>query len=296
MLTQAEFKQHTVELEETCQVHGVHLMQLDRVVHINGEDKPRKPSPFCALCNAEQREREELELSEQQANASLYAKTYYVLERESTNKDMLKKATLVFDGFVTKTREEEQMLVFAQNQAQKYLDGMVGNTVFTGGTGIGKTHVAIAMAKAINEGYKVKRHPKSVLFVNLTVVLREIRASNFALEVHYSKLLKGVDYLVLDDLGVKMSNPNSKAKSTWEEEFIFDVLSARENTIITTNLDNEGIKNLYSERVASRVRTGLKGNLFKSFTITDKRHNLRELEAEAQAQLAQRNQERTKNF
>lgn len=296
MLTQAEFKKHTVELEEICQVHGVHLMQLDRVVHINGEASPRKPSPFCPACARENIARQERDEVEKHLNASLYLKTYDVLMRDSTNKELLKKPLLVFDGFVAKTDEERGMVELVKAQAQKYLDGMVGNTLLTGRSGIGKTHLIIALAKAINEGYRAKGEPKSVLFINLPDVLREIKDSNFTKEYYYSNLMKEVDYLILDDFGVKMNTASGKVVSEWEEKFVFSVLNGRENIIVTTNLSDKEIANLYSERIASRIRNRLKGNSFKAFTITDKRYNLEELEAEAQAQLAQRNQERTKNF
>ena len=94
-------------------------------------------------------------------------------------------------------------------------------------------------------------------------------------------MLKEVDYLVLDDLGIKSDNASSKGKSVWEEEFIFDILSNRDKTIITTNLSSSEIASLYSERVASRVRTGLEGNFFKSFTIKDKRYSINQLKSKA---------------
>ena len=157
---------------------------------------------------------------------------------------------------------------------------MTGNTLFTGSTGIGKSHLSVAIAKAINEGHKAKGEPKSVLFVNLTEILRRVResfSSPTSLEGYYSRMLKEVDYLVLDDLGIKSDNASSKGKSVWEEEFIFDILSNRDKTIITTNLSSSEIVSLYSERVASRVRTGLEGNFFKSFTIKDKRYSINQL-------------------
>ena len=119
-----------------------------------------------------------------------------------------------------------------------------------------------------------------MLFVNLTEILRRVRESfnsTISLEGHYSRMLKEVDYLVLDDLGIKSDNASSKGKSVWEEEFIFDILSNRDKTIITTNLSSLEIVSLYSERVASRVRTGLEGNFFKSFTIKDKRYSINQL-------------------
>ncbi|GAB6707615.1 ATP-binding protein [Streptococcus uberis] len=272
-------KIETVELDGLCPIHKVNLMQLDRVVKIAGEDRPRKPSPFCPECVKEQRDKQEQEEVEKHLNASIYKKTYNVLMRDSTIPKELKEAS--FDNFIAETAEEKQLLAFAKGQVDKYLDGMSGNTLFTGSTGIGKSHLSVAMAKVINEGYKAKGEPKSVLFVNLTEILRRVRESfNYnSQEGYYSRMLKEVDYLVLDDLGVKLNSNNSKGKSTWEEEFIFDILSNRGKTIITTNLSSSEIASLYSDRVASRVRTGLEGNFFKSFTIKDKRYTINSLKA-----------------
>ncbi|AGL48245.1 ATP-binding protein [Streptococcus suis] len=279
MLTQAEFIANTKTLEETCPIHGIPLMQLDRVVKIAEEDKPRKLSPICPECIKEQNEKQVQEEVEKHLNAGIYQKTYNVLMRDSTIPEDLKAAS--FDNFIIETPEEKQMLDFVKNQTQKYLDGMNGNTLLTGTTGVGKTHLAISLAKELNEAYRAKGEPKSVLFINLTEILREIRESfKFtSKEGYYSRMLKEVDYLILDDLGVKLGNSSGQSKSAWEEEFIFDVLSHRKNTIITTNLSNDEIANLYSERVASRVRTGLEENYFKIFSIKDKRYSINKLKS-----------------
>ncbi|MCB2907421.1 DnaA ATPase domain-containing protein [Streptococcus suis] len=279
MLTQSEIIAGIKTLDEPCPIHKTKLIQLDRVVKIAGEDKPRKPSPFCPECIKEQNEKQEQEEVEKHLNAGIYQKTYNVLMRDSTIPKELKEAN--FDNFIAETAEENQLLTFAKGQVAKYLDGMSGNTVFTGSTGIGKSHLSVAMAKAINEGYRAKGEPKSVLFVNLTEILRRVRESfNYnSQEGYYSKLLKEVDYLVLDDLGVKLNGNNGKGKGIWEEGFIFDILSNRDKTIITTNLSSSEIASLYSDRVASRVRTGLEGNFFKSFTIKDKRYSINSLKA-----------------
>ena len=42
---------------------------------------------------------------------------------------------------------------------------------------------------------------------------------------------------------------------------------------------NNEIANLYSERVASRVRTGLEGNVFRAVNIEDKRYKINQLTA-----------------
>lgn len=281
MLTQTEFKQHTIELPETCLTHGVHLMQLDKVVHILGEKEPRKPSPFCPVCATEQRDRREREEVERHLDASTYQKTYNVLERDSTIPNELLGAT--FDSYIAETDEEKRFLDFAIGQSQKYLGGMKGNTVITGGTGIGKSHLSLAMAKAINEGYKAKGEPKSVLFVTLTEIIKQIKEGwsygkqAKLTEFEAIRLLTSVDYLIIDDLGAKNAEP--RAKSDWEQDFLFDILNNRETTIINTNLDGSQLRKVYNERNASRILKGLEGNSFKAFTIKDKRYSINELKS-----------------
>mgnify|MGYP002644061549 FL=1 len=279
MLTQAEIIANTKRLDGGCPIHGLPMMQLNIPVKIAGEDEPRKPSPVCPKCAKEQRDKKEEELVKESLKNNLYLRTYDVLMRDSTIPEELKSAS--FDNFVVKTIQEKQMLDFAKAQTQKYLNGFEGNTLLTGTTGVGKTHLTVAMAKTLNETYKDKGNPKSVLFVNLTEILRKVRESfKFeSKESYYSRMLMEADYLFLDDLGVKLGN-SGQSKSAWEEEFIFDVLSHRKNTVITTNLSNNEIANLYSERVASRIRTGLEGNVFRAVDIEDKRYTLNQLKQE----------------
>ena len=263
--------------EKVCEVHKVNYWQISTPKR---GSKERSVQEFCPECTKGLIERQEQEGVDKALNVETYLKTYNVLMRDSTIPRELKEAS--FENFIAETAEEKQLLAFARDQVDKYLDGMTGNTLFTGSTGIGKTHLSVAIAKAINEGYKAKGEPKSVLFVNLTEILRRVResfSSPTSLEGYYSRMLKEVDFLVLDDLGIKSDNASNKGKSVWEEEFIFDILSNRDKTIITTNLSSSEIASLYSERVASRVRTGLEGNFFKSFTIKDKRYSISSLKA-----------------
>ena len=260
--------------EKVCEVHHVNYWQISTPIKGSVE---RKVLEFCPKCGQELIDKQEQEGVNDSLNAEAYLKTYNVLMRDSTIPKELKAAN--FENFIAETAEEKQLLEFAKGQVEKYLNGMTGNTLFTGSTGIGKSHLSVAVAKAINEGYKAKGEPKSVLFVNLTEILRRVRESfNYtSQEGYYSRMLKEADFLVLDDLGIKSESLSNKGKSAWEEEFIFDILSNREKTIITTNLSSLEIASMYSDRVASRVRTGLEGNFFKSFTIKDKRYSISSL-------------------
>ncbi|MBL1126047.1 ATP-binding protein [Streptococcus suis] len=271
--------QHLRQLEVTCPLHNIPLVQLDRAVKVVGEDKPRKLEPFCPECEQEQKQQQEQRAVEEHLNAGLYSRTYNVLMRDSTIPRELEGAS--FNTFKAETAEEKQLLAFAKGQAEKYLAGLKANTLITGSTGIGKSHLSIAMAKAINEGYKAKGEPKSVLFVNLTELVKKIKEGwNYGqgaklTEFEAVELLKSVDYLILDDLGAK--NAIIKPKSDWEQDLLFDILNSRENTIINTNLSGSELKTVYNERNYSRILKGLEGNSFKSFTIKDKRYSINKL-------------------
>ncbi|MDS2747301.1 ATP-binding protein, partial [Streptococcus pneumoniae] len=236
--------------------------------------------PYCEQCQEEQKKQDEEDAIADNLNAKLYLQTYNVLmSNKSYVADEFKTKT--FDDFNAVTSEEKRFLEFAKGQVQKYLDGMRGNTLITGGTGIGKTLLSVAIAKGINEGYKTKGEPKSVLFVSLTEMIKQIKEGwNYGkgatlTEFEATELMKSVDYLIIDDLGAK--NAVIKPKSDWEQDLLFDVLNNRENTIFNTNLDSDELKIVYNERNYSRILKGFEGNTFKAFGIKDKRYSINQL-------------------
>lgn len=261
-------------LDELCPIHNINLVQLDKVVKIAGEDKPRKPSPFCPECTKEGIKNTEIENTQKRMNSKKIMLTYEVFKRDSTIPKKLADST--FANFIAKTEKEKDLLLFMTNQATKYLSGMRGNTLVTGTTGIGKSHLSIALAKAINEGFNLKGEPKSVLFISLTEIIKRIQEGwgygkgATVSEYEIIELLKSVDYLILDDLGAK--NAVIKPKSDWEQDFLFNILNNRENTIINTNLTSDELMTVYNDRNYSRILEGLKGNIFKADYISDKRY------------------------
>lgn len=263
-------------LDKVCSIHNVNYWQIS--IPIRGSDE-RKLQEFCPECVRENIQREEQELANEATNQQVYQKTYHVLMRDSVIPDELKTAT--FDNFIVETQEEKQLLAFAQNQVKKYLEGMNGNTLVTGSTGVGKSHLSVAMAKAINEGSKAKNDPKSVLFVTFTDIVNKIQDGwTYGKNAAFTKsdaveLLKRPDYLIIDDLGAK--NAVIKPKNDWEQDLLFDILNNRENTIINTNLSGDELKTVYNERNYSRILKGLEGNSFRIYSIKDKRYSIRQL-------------------
>lgn len=261
-------------LDELCEKHGIPLWQFPYMSQ--GQEHISK---MCQACTQEQIAMTEQETLEEARNRQTYVTTYDILMRDSTVPEELRGAT--FENFKAETAEEKQLLEFARGQVEKYTQGMTGNTLITGQTGIGKSHLSFAMAKAINEHFKEIGKPKSVLFVSLTEIIKQIKngwnygkGANLT-EFDAVKQLTSVDFLILDDLGAK--NANITSKSDWEQDFLFDILNNRETTIINTNLNSQELKTVYNARNASRIFKGLEGNSFKAFSISDKRYTINKL-------------------
>ena len=261
-------------LDELCEKHGTPLWQFPYMSR--GQEHISK---MCQVCTQEGIALTEQETLEEARNRQRYVTTYNVLMRDSIVPKELRGAS--FENFKAETAEEKQMLEFAREQVEKYKQGMTGNTLITGQTGIGKSHLSFAMAKAINEHFKEIGKPKSVLFVSLTEIIKQIKngwnygkGANLT-EFDAVKQLTSVDFLILDDLGAK--NATVAPKSDWEQDFMFDILNNRETTIINTNLNSQELKTVYNARNASRIFKGLEGNSFKAFSISDKRYKINEL-------------------
>ncbi|RRD29862.1 ATP-binding protein [Streptococcus minor] len=263
-------------LEECCSKHRTPLWQFQ---FPDRNTKELKTSIFCPTCIQEDIALHEEEKLQAALNQQAYVTTYDVLMRDSIVPTELKGVS--FENFKADTAEEKQMLEFAKNQVEKYKQGMTGNTLITGQTGIGKSHLSFSMAKAINEHFKEIGKPKRVLFVSLTEIIKRIKNGwNYGkgaslTEFEAVKQLTSVDFLILDDLGAK--NATIAPKSDWEQDFLFDILNNRETTIINTNLNSQEIKTIYNARNASRIFKGLEGNSFKAFSIPDKRYSINKL-------------------
>lgn len=266
-------------IDKVCETHKVNFWQI--TVPVRGVSE-RKLQEFCPECVKEGIKQKEKEFLQEFENKQVYLKTYDVLMRDSMIPSELRGAT--FENFVVSIAEEQQMLDFAKGQVKKHLNGMTGNTLITGNTGIGKSHLSLALAKAINEGFKAKNDPKSVLFISLTEIIKQIKEGwnygrNASLtEYEAVERLTIVDFLIMDDLGAK--NATISPKSDWEQDFLFDIINNRETTIFNTNLDSNEIRTVYNARNSSRILKGLEGNSFKAFSIKDKRYTINKLKGE----------------
>ncbi len=116
-----------------------------------------------------------------------------------------------------------------------------------GGTGLGKTHLSLSIAKVVIEkGY-------SAVYGSVPDLIRKIKDSNFGQSEEEGDVLQTLmecDLLVLDDLG-------AEHESKYNVSCLYDIINSRINnrkpTIVSTNFSIAEIKERYSDRITSRL-------------------------------------------
>lgn len=123
--------------------------------------------------------------------------------------------------------------------------------LFMGKTGLGKTHLSLAIARVITKnGFGVVYTPVQRLMDKLE--MQKFSYSTEAKEA-YSRTIGSIlecDLLVLDDLGTEF-------QSSFSTSTLYNIVNTRmvegRPTIINTNLDPAGLEQTYSQRMASRL-------------------------------------------
>jgi DNA replication protein DnaC len=144
-----------------------------------------------------------------------------------------------FDPTITGTEEAfEAALAFAQEPDHRWL-------FLSGPCGVGKTHLAVAIAK-----YVMEWHNMSVYFAVVPDLLDHLRATfdpnaGSGYDDRFNAI-RNAPLLVLDDLGTENATP-------WAREKLYQIINHRYieqmPTVITTNVDLRKI----DERIVSRM-------------------------------------------
>ena len=132
----------------------------------------------------------------------------------------------------------EEAMAFAQDPSHRWL-------VISGPVGVGKTHLAVAIAQ-----YAIEQHTMNAYFAAVPDLMDHLR-STFApgspegYDDRFEEI-RNAQLLVLDDLGTENATP-------WAQEKLYQIINHRYierlPTVITTNADLKKI----DDRIASRM-------------------------------------------
>lgn len=156
-------------------------------------------------------------------------------------------------GGVSPRRRMEGVLTYCKRYAADF-SRQSPSLLLQGPTGVGKTHVSLAIARlAAERGYQVVYGPVQKL-------LRQLEREHFGKEEGNSEeLLSRCDLLILDDLGAEFTGPFYNA-------CLYDILNARLlqqlPTVISTNLSPTQIRERYGDAITSRIMGGFQPLVF----------------------------------
>lgn len=220
----------------------------------------------CPECEKEEILKMESILRQEAKIQAILSHTYKVFERESIYSQELRDKTL--ENYTADNPTNEQALNFMKRMLRDYLKFETGNVILSGPPGIGKSHLSIGLAKALNEKSKECDNPKSVIFISTSALFNKIEESfngrgDFT-ESYAVDLLSKVDFLFLDDLGKESSmSANLKEANEWRQRVLFKILDNRQTTFFNTNLSSSDIKKIYNQALADRIFKGASKHIYK---------------------------------
>ena len=143
--------------------------------------------------------------------------------------------------------EMEQIYKVCREYASGFSPGISGNLFMFGGTGLGKTHLSLAIAsEVLQKGFSVIYDSVSDLFYLLKKELFGRDNSNSEL---YESVLD-CDLLILDDIGTEYDTEYSCS-------LLYSILNSRLNAaksfVLNTNLSHDELLDRYSDRIVSRM-------------------------------------------
>lgn len=242
--------------DQYCEKHNVQMVQ------------PINLKPFCPECAVVNTAHSEaIMMNEETEKAkkrnSRWLRSYsFVTGGERKLDEMM---GMTFDNFYEVDEETKRNKKMAQDLVNSYFRGAEHNAILAGEFGTGKTHLAMAILNKINEVGFHKKKDVRVLFVETYEMMERIYSSYSDDDSPYRKdrvvsMLIEADLLVLDDVGAEVgSMTKASAANNETVKVLTSVLRGREYkpTIITSNLDPEGMKRTYDGRFYSRLNRGV---------------------------------------
>ena len=171
------------------------------------------------------------------------------IERENLSK-IAPLDDCTFDAFKTEYYPDVDRAERIRANCLKYATNFTTNSksiIFYGGTGLGKTHLSLAIANvAINRGY-------SVVYGTAQNILNDLQNENFGRTDnirYYERAVLNCDLLIIDDLGTEF-------KSAYTVAELYNIINSRIlaklPTIISTNSTPQELEEKYDQRITSRI-------------------------------------------
>ncbi|WP_050613373.1 ATP-binding protein [Bacillus testis] len=214
------------------------------VYYLKDEDEPREElcDQYCSRCRDKIFSREiTLEMS-QKRRENIRANWYL------PHPTHISAGFKNFNAYNDCTRKSLQV---AKDYTKKILAGEKISLLCMGSTGTGKSHLATAIARTLDEKGMV------VGFISAAELFNKIKESfnTPGIEKRLFEDMRALDVLVIDDVGVetvKTTNEISWSVSKWTE-----IIDNRLNlaNIWTTNFDDIKIRDVIGERAVSRMYT-----------------------------------------
>lgn len=167
-----------------------------------------------------------------------------------------------FDISLYQEKESKESAINALSKSKEFISSVLSgekseknNLIIMGMTGVGKTFLCNCIAKELIE------NEVFVLYLTAPALFELFEKNAFSgkknaadmseeiQNIHYQNLFD-CDLLIIDDLGAEFSNSYTKPKLL---ELINKRILNCSPTLISTNLNMEGIMKEYTERMASRI-------------------------------------------
>ncbi len=239
------------ELRPTTIRHIANTQKIisDRYISMGISDEDLEPDYSCKLCKDTARHEGKIcscvgELINRMVQKDLAKVTPLELSHFSTF-DLTLYPDEINDS-LGKTAREQMRGVFGYcKEFSKYFSPDNRSIMMVGEAGLGKTHLALAIAnEVIARGYLV-------VYVSAGNIFSELEARRRDGDSHLLKLLYEADLLIMDDLGSEIVTPSTL-------NFLYNILNVRLNTsrcsIYTTNITTQNLLvTRYTEKIASRL-------------------------------------------
>ncbi len=147
------------------------------------------------------------------------------------------------DGLLSPRENMERIYRLCKTYAEQF-DRQTKSLLFVGNTGLGKTYLSTAIAKALLE------QGKSVIYISAPELARRLEAARFKDEEGQLNQFFEVDMLIIDDLGTESRTPYLVGTLT---DLIDQRIRLNKPMLFSTNLNLEGIQKAYDERIVSRM-------------------------------------------